>query len=47
MLEVRHLSKVFFEQNDPQKPGLIALYDMRSGISVKSSSSKTIRRNPD
>ena len=28
MLEVRHLSKVFFEQNDPSKPGLVALYDV-------------------
>ena len=26
MLEVRQLSKVFFEQNDPRKPGLVALY---------------------
>src|SRR5574342_1025907 len=28
MLEVRHLSKVFFEQNDPRRPGLVALYDI-------------------
>jgi len=28
MLEVRQLSKVFFEQNDPRKPGLVALYDI-------------------
>jgi ABC-type nitrate/sulfonate/bicarbonate transport system ATPase subunit len=28
MLEVRHLSKIFFEQNDPRKPGLVALYDI-------------------
>ena len=28
MLEVRHLSKVFFEQNDSRKPGLVALYDI-------------------
>src|SRR3989338_2725634 len=32
MLEVRHLSKVFFEQNDPQKPGLIALYDISLSV---------------
>ena len=35
MLEVRRLSKVFFEQNDPCKPGLVALYDI----------SLTIRKN--
>jgi sulfonate transport system ATP-binding protein len=35
MLEVRHLSKVFFEQNDPRKPGLVALYNV----------SLTIRKN--
>jgi len=28
MLEVRRLSKIFFEQNDPRKPGLVALYDI-------------------
>ena len=28
MLEVRHLSKVFFEQNHSRKPGLVALYDI-------------------
>jgi NitT/TauT family transport system ATP-binding protein len=28
MLEVRQLSKVFFEQNDPRKPGLVALHDI-------------------
>jgi NitT/TauT family transport system ATP-binding protein len=28
MLEVRQLSKVFFEQNDPRKPGFVALYDI-------------------
>jgi len=28
MLEVRQLSKVFFEQNDPRKPGLVALYNI-------------------
>src|ERR1043166_564415 len=28
MLEVRQLSKVFFEQNDPRKPGLVALYNV-------------------
>ncbi len=35
MLEVRRLSKIFFEQNDPRKPGLVALYDI----------SLTIRKN--
>src|SRR3970040_572936 len=35
MLQVRHLSKVFFEQNDPRKPGLVALYDF----------SLTVRKN--
>ena len=35
MLEVRHLSKIFFEQNDPRKPGLVALYNI----------SLTIRKN--
>ena len=28
MLEVRQLSKVFFEQNDPRKPGLVALHNV-------------------
>jgi NitT/TauT family transport system ATP-binding protein len=28
MLEVRQLSKVFFEQNDPRKPGLVALHNI-------------------
>jgi NitT/TauT family transport system ATP-binding protein len=28
MLEVRQLSKVFFEQNDPRKPGFVALYNI-------------------
>ncbi len=28
MLEVRQLSKVFFEQNDPSRPGLVALYNV-------------------
>jgi len=28
MLEVKQLSKVFFEQNDPRKPGLVALHDI-------------------
>lgn len=28
MLEVRQLSKVFFEQNDPRKPALVALYNI-------------------
>jgi NitT/TauT family transport system ATP-binding protein len=32
MLEVRQLSKVFFEQNDPRKPGLVALYDISLSI---------------
>ncbi len=32
MLEVRRLSKVFFEQNDPRKPGLVALYDVSLSI---------------
>ncbi|TAJ96820.1 ABC transporter ATP-binding protein [bacterium] len=32
MLEVRHLSKVFFEQNDPRKPGLVALYDISLSV---------------
>src|SRR6476620_11830236 len=28
MLEVRRISKIFFEQNDPRKPGLVALYNI-------------------
>jgi NitT/TauT family transport system ATP-binding protein len=32
MLEVRRLSKIFFEQNDPRKPGLVALYDISLSI---------------
>jgi NitT/TauT family transport system ATP-binding protein len=32
MLEVRRLSKVFFEQNDPRKPGLVALYNISLSI---------------
>jgi NitT/TauT family transport system ATP-binding protein len=32
MLEVRQLSKVFFEQNDPSKPGLVALYNVSLAI---------------
>jgi len=32
MLEVRQLSKVFFEQNDPSKPGLVALYDVSFSV---------------
>jgi NitT/TauT family transport system ATP-binding protein len=32
MLEVRRLSKIFFEQNDPRKPGLVALYDVSLSI---------------
>ena len=32
MLEIRHLSKVFFEQNDPSKPGLVALYDVSFSV---------------
>src|SRR6266498_1699567 len=35
MLEVRRISKIFYEQNDPRKPGLVALYDI----------SLTIRKN--
>jgi ABC-type nitrate/sulfonate/bicarbonate transport system ATPase subunit len=35
MLEVRQLSKVFFEQNDSRKPALVALYNI----------SLTVRRN--
>jgi NitT/TauT family transport system ATP-binding protein len=35
MLAVRRLSKVFFEQNDPRRPGLVALFDV----------SLTIRKN--
>ena len=32
MLEVRLLSKIFFEQNDPRKPGLVALYNISLAI---------------
>ena len=32
MQEVRRLSKIFFEQNDPRKPGLVALYDISLAI---------------
>ena len=32
MLEVRRLSKIFFEQSDPRKPGLVALYDISLAI---------------
>jgi len=32
MLEVRNLSKVFFEQNDPRKPGFVALYDFSLSV---------------
>ncbi len=35
MLEVSHLSKVFFEQNDPRQPGLVALYNV--SLSVRDS----------
>jgi len=35
MLEVRNLSKVFFEQNDPRKPGLVALYDISLSVRKK------------
>ncbi len=35
MLEVRQLSKVFFEQNDPRRPGLVALFNV----------SLTVRKN--
>jgi NitT/TauT family transport system ATP-binding protein len=32
MLEVRQLSKVFFEQNDARKPGLVALYNVSLSV---------------
>jgi NitT/TauT family transport system ATP-binding protein len=32
MLEVQRLSKVFFEQNDPRKPGLVALFNISLSI---------------
>lgn len=32
MLEVRHLSKVFFEQNDPRRSGLVALYNVSLSV---------------
>ena len=32
MLEVRQLSKVFFEQNDPRKPGLVALHNVSFSV---------------
>jgi NitT/TauT family transport system ATP-binding protein len=32
MLEVRRLSKVFFEENDSRKPGLVALYNISLAI---------------
>jgi len=32
MLEVRQLSKVFFEHNDPSRPGLVALYNISLAI---------------
>jgi NitT/TauT family transport system ATP-binding protein len=35
MLEVRQLSKVFFEQNDPRKPGFVALYNISLTIRRK------------
>ena len=35
MLEVRQLSKVFFEQNDPRKPGFVALYNISLAIRKK------------
>jgi NitT/TauT family transport system ATP-binding protein len=35
MLEVRQLSKVFFEQNDPRKPGFVALYNISLQIRKK------------
>jgi NitT/TauT family transport system ATP-binding protein len=35
MLEVRQLSKVFFEQNDPRKPGFVALYNISLAIRDK------------
>jgi ABC-type nitrate/sulfonate/bicarbonate transport system ATPase subunit len=35
MLEVRQLSKVFFEQNDPRKPGFVALYNISLAVKDK------------
>ncbi len=35
MLEVKQLSKVFFEQNDPRKPGFVALYNVSLAIRRK------------
>ena len=35
MLEVRQLSKVFFEQNDPRKQGFVALYQISLSIRKK------------
>ncbi|HEY1267674.1 MAG TPA: ABC transporter ATP-binding protein, partial [Candidatus Binatia bacterium] len=32
MLEVRELSKVFFEDNDPRKPGLVALHNVSFSV---------------
>jgi ABC-type nitrate/sulfonate/bicarbonate transport system ATPase subunit len=32
MLEVRQLSKVFFEDNDPRKPGLVALHNVSFSV---------------
>jgi NitT/TauT family transport system ATP-binding protein len=32
MLEVTQLSKVFFEQNDPRKPGLVALHNVSFSV---------------
>ena len=32
MLDVRNLSKVFFEQGDPRKPGFVALYDVSLSV---------------
>jgi NitT/TauT family transport system ATP-binding protein len=35
MLEVRQLSKVFFEQNDPRRPGLVALHNVSFSVRNK------------
>jgi NitT/TauT family transport system ATP-binding protein len=35
MLEVKQLSKVFFEHNDPRKPGLVALHNVSFSVRNK------------
>lgn len=35
MLEVRHLSKVFFRDEDPRAPGLVALHDLSFSVAEK------------